>query len=47
VLVITGNSHVALRNIRITHGEAGGGDGGGMAFAGKRHAVADALGRYP
>ena len=34
VLVITGNSHVALRNIRITHGEAGGGDGGGMAFAG-------------
>ena len=34
VLVITGNSYVSLRNIRITHGDAGGGDGGGIAFAG-------------
>ena len=34
VLAITGNSHVSLRNIRITHGDAGGGDGGGIAFAG-------------
>jgi hypothetical protein len=34
VLSISGSSHVTLRNIRITHGEAGGGDGGGIAFAG-------------
>ena len=34
VLAISGASHVTLRNIRITHGEAGGGDGGGIAFAG-------------
>ena len=34
VLAITGASNVTLRNIRITHGEAGGGDGGGIAFAG-------------
>jgi hypothetical protein len=34
VLMITGVSYVTLRNIRVTHGEAGGGDGGGIAFAG-------------
>jgi len=34
VLVITGNSYVSLRNVRITHGEAGAGDGGGIAFSG-------------
>ena len=34
VLAITGASHVTLRNIRIIHGDAGGGDGGGIAFAG-------------
>jgi hypothetical protein len=34
VLAISGTSYVSLRNIRITHGDAGGGDGGGIAFAG-------------
>lgn len=34
VLTISGASNVNLRNLTITHGDAGGGDGGGIDFTG-------------